>query len=629
MRFLGFYLGAFLAAFLLTLVLTPLVRELNRHLGMVDKPGARRINKIPIPRGGGLALFLGVIVTSSSFMFFGCASFFPPSAAVFLKLTALAATLVAVGYIDDKFGLKPVVKLLCQLLVALGAWGWAGVGFADVWPSLPWYLDCAITCFWIAGAINAFNLIDGLDGLASGIALIATIGICGTRFVSGLPQGLLPYFALAGGLLGFLRYNYNPASVFLGDSGSMFIGFALAVLPLCVHESNSLFVSVGVPLLAMGIPIFDTSLAILRRSVRHLLRREGVPEGNGEVMTADTDHLHHRILRAHGFNQRKAVWILYALAFFLTAAAFLNVAFASHEAGLWLITFTVCVVIACRDMARVEIFDFSLLLSNIARREDESPAKGVSRLAVPFYICLDLALIAAIYLFCVRVLQIDIASHGGRLSIVIRVAAMFVAVALSGTYVTVWSRALLSNFLRLALGCAAGALVGSFLVTLLPDTGGLDLAHLLAMTLLFGFLSFAALTLTRLARPIIRDVFFLIDARRIWDRKDVSRVLVYGSGLRYRAFRREMVRRTTANRRVIVGILDDNPLLLHHYIGSTKVMGSFKDAPSVINALNVDAVVIAFEATEDRVAEIVRELKPLGVKVSHFSFSETDVSLDY
>ena len=629
MRFLGFYLGAFLAAFLLTLVLTPLVRELNRHLGMVDKPGARRINKIPIPRGGGLALFLGVIVTSSSFMFFGCASFFPPSAAVFLKLTALAATLVAVGYIDDKFGLKPIVKLFCQLLVALGAWGWAGVGFADIWPQLPWYLDCALTCFWIAGAINAFNLIDGLDGLASGIALIATIGICGTRFVSGLPQGLLPYFAFAGGLLGFLRYNYNPASVFLGDSGSMFIGFALAVLPLCVHESNSLFVSVGVPLLAMGIPIFDTSLAILRRSVRHLLRREGVPEGNGEVMTADTDHLHHRILRAHGFNQRKAVLILYALAFFLTAAAFLNVAFASHEAGLWLITFTVCVVIACRDMARVEIFDFSLLLGNIARREDESPAKGVSRLAVPFYICLDLALIAAIYLFCVRVLQIDIASHGGRLSIVIRVAAMFVAVALSGTYVTVWSRALLSNFLRLALGCAAGALVGSFLVTLLPDTGGLDLAHLLAMTLLFGFLSFAALTLTRLARPIIRDVFFLIDARRIWDRKDVSRVLVYGSGLRYRAFRREMVRRTTANRRVIVGILDDNPLLLHHYIGSTKVMGSFKDAPSVINALNVDAVVIAFEATEDRVAEIVRELKPLGVKVSHFSFSETDVSLDY
>ncbi len=624
MRFLGFYFGAFLAAFLLTLVLTPLVRELNRALGMVDKPGARRINKVPIPRGGGLALFLGVSATTIGFVFLGCASFFPPSATVFLKITALATALVAVGYADDKFGLKPVVKLLCQLAVAFGAWAWAGVGFADLWPRLPWYLDCAITCFWIAGAINAFNLIDGLDGLASGLALVATVGMCGTRLFAGLSEGLLPYFALAGGLLGFLRYNYNPASVFLGDSGSMFIGFALAVLPLCVHESNSLFVSVGVPLLAMGIPIFDTSLAILRRSVRHLLRREGIQEGNGEVMTADTDHLHHRILRAHGFNQRKAVWILYAFAFFLTAAAFLNVAFASHEAGLWLITFTVCVVIVCRDMARVEIFDFSLLLNNIARREDEAADKGLSRLAVPFYIILDLVLLAAIDLFCLWVLKIDISAGGARFALVIRIAAMLALLAAVGTYVTIWSRALLSNFLRLALGCAAGAVVGSAIVTLVPNTG--DDAHVFAMTLLFALLSFAALTLVRMARPTVRDLFFLIDARRIQDRKDVSRVLVYGSGLRYRAFRREMVRRTTANRRVIVGILDDNPLLLHHYIGSTKVLGSFKDAPSVINALNVDALVIAFEATRGRVAEIVREVRPLGVKVSLFSFAETDVS---
>ena len=170
-----------------------------------------------------------------------------------LKMAILALATALLGLADDRFSLPPKLKLLGQLVIAFLVWWWADLGFNDLWPSLPKWLDCALTVFWITGAVNAFNLIDGLDGLASGIAFIATLGMAGGGFFVPEPPTTLFYFAFAGGLLGFLRYNYHPASVFLGDCGSMFIGFVVSTLPLVSHVPNSFLVSVGVPLLAMGV----------------------------------------------------------------------------------------------------------------------------------------------------------------------------------------------------------------------------------------------------------------------------------------------------------------------------------------------------------------------------------------
>ena len=221
--------------------------------------------------------------------------------AIVWRLIALSGAIVAVGLADDKFSLPPLVKLAGQVAVALGAFFWCGVGFRSVsfFSEIPAWLDCAMTVLWIVGAINAFNLIDGLDGLATGLALIASVGMGGSQAFIGSPQSMLVHCAFAGGCLAFLRYNFNPASVFLGDAGSMFIGFFLSTVPLLMKSGDSLFVSIGVPLLAMGVPIFDTSLAIIRRSIRAVLSREqnGSDEGNTHVMQADTEHLHHRILR--------------------------------------------------------------------------------------------------------------------------------------------------------------------------------------------------------------------------------------------------------------------------------------------------------------------------------------------
>ena len=613
--------AAFAVALALTLVLTPVVREMNRRLGMVDKPDPRRINKVPIPRGGGLAVFLSLALTTALAAAAGDGWMLSGSFERLLKLGALAAVLVAVGYADDKFGLGPKAKLAGQLTVAFFTWLWAGLGFHELWPSIPAWLDCAFTVFWIAGAINAFNLIDGLDGLAAGLALIATVGMASSLLFCGHSQGVLPYCVFAGALLGFLRYNYNPASVFLGDSGSMLIGFVLSVLPLCSQAPNSFLVSVGVPLLAMGVPIFDTSLAILRRSVRHLLRKEGAAAGNDRVMTADTDHIHHRILRAAGLNQRKAAWTLYFLAIFLVLVGLVGVSLKSRTAGLWLAAFVVAVVIAFRDMSRVELFDIGLLLDRAAHVPKESSMQGLARFAVPFYLFVDFLSLLAAYLFCCRSLRLPVEAAGFKGALVIRVVSTFACLVFFRTYVTVWSRAMVPNFVRLFLACCMGSVVGT--VVVYYSNQAASETPFAAMTTFYALLPFATLSFVRLARPVIRDLFFNLDCRRLVGRKDVSRILVYGTGLRYRAFRRDLVRSAASNSRVIVGLLDDNILIRNHYVGGCQVKGALDDAPAVINELNVDSVVVAFAADEKRLKEVVDVLRPCGVKVSLFSFSET------
>ena len=362
------YLAAFLAPLVVTLLATPIVREVNRRLGMVDKPDPRRINKVPIPRGGGVALVFGVLVPYLAFhLVTGRPWIQGLSDSQAYVLSFLAVAIALLGFADDRFSLPPKAKLLGQGVVAVLVWAWAGLGFRVLWPALPAGLDCLLTVFWIVGAVNAFNLIDGLDGLASGLALIAVVGMAGALFFMRNPQATLFYFALAGGLLGFLRYNYHPASVFLGDAGSMFLGFTVSTLPLASQVPNSFLVSVGVPLLAMGVPIFDTALAILRRSVRHLLARRlpGTDTKAGEVMTADADHLHHRILRAVGLNQRKAAWILYVCAASLVVTGLVAMLLKSHAAGLWLAALAVSAVVIFKD-AKIELFDASATVTGDA-----------------------------------------------------------------------------------------------------------------------------------------------------------------------------------------------------------------------------------------------------------------------
>ncbi len=617
----------FFAALALTLVLTPIVREINRRLGMVDKPDPRRINKVPIPRGGGAALFLGlfgsffvyVLATGSRWVGSGVGSHS-------LRFAALSTAVFLLGLADDKWNLPPKLKLLGQLAIAFFAWFWADLGFHTLWPAIPPVLDCAITMFWIVGAVNAFNLIDGLDGLASGIALIAVLGMAGALAFSGRPDQTMFHLAFAGALIGFLRYNYNPASVFLGDSGSMLIGFLVATLPLATQAANSFLVSVGVPLLAMGVPIFDTALAILRRSIRHLIFRRmstEVADGDSDkVMTADHDHLHHRILRSVGLNQRKAAWTLYLLTLGAVAIGLAGMALKSKSAGLWLFAFAAAAVIIFRDMARVELFDAGRLLSSYARDRSTAMRRRWARLAVPLLVAFDLLALTGAFFVMLYAMKIPVTKTGIRIGLPIRISTVFAALVFFRTYVTVWSRATAANFVWLFLACAAGSLAGSIGVYYAPQ---IEIPEIIGATLLYPLLCFVFLSTVRIFRPLVRGVFYTLDCSRLKARKDVSRILVYGAGLRYRSFRRELVRRTSANDRIVVGLLDDDILLRGQYIGGAKVLGTLMEAPEIVNRVNADAVVIACEVTDDWLKVIRETLAPTGVKITHFNFTEKEI----
>lgn len=608
------YAVTFLLALGFTLLLTPLVREMNRRLGMVDKPDARRINKVPIPRGGGFALFLGVVGAYAVMWAFSSFNFV--ASAAYGKLILLAAGIVLLGLVDDKFSLPSKVKLLGQVVIAALTWAWVGLGFRDLWPVIPVWLDGVITVFWIVGAVNAFNLIDGLDGLASGLALIATVGMAGALIFTGRPSATLFYFAFAGGLLGFLRYNYNPASVFLGDCGSMFIGFVLSALPLLSHEPNSYLVSVGVPLLAMGVPIFDTALAILRRTTRHWLNRGAA---GGRVMTADKDHLHHRILRAVGLNQRKAAWVLYSLAVLLVAVGFVGMALRSRSGGLWLLAITIAAIVIFKDIARIELFDIGQLINTVAHDHRVSTRRRIAYAAVPLWICFDVLVIALVYFIVLKSLSIDVSWTLVVNALPIRALAVFVFFVIFRVYRTVWSRAMMSNYLSLVGACVLGALLSSVVIYYCP---GLPSDDIVPLTFEFAALTILILGFGRLFRSIGRDVFYTVDRAQLRDGAAVSRVLVYGAGLRYRSFRRELVRRTSNCNRLIVGIIDDDLTLRGRYIGGIQVLGPLLQAPQIICETGADTVVIVCELAPDWL-EIVRQtLEPTGVKVTLFTLHE-------
>ena len=615
--------GCFLVAFALGYVLTPACRELARRLGMVDKPSARRINKTPIPRSGGLAIFLSASLTTFGYSVVTGAQLSPlfPNETLH-QLMVLSAALVVVGLLDDKFGLPPLVKLAGQVGVALGVFFWCDIGFRAI-PVLSWmppWLDCCFTLFWIVGAINAFNLIDGLDGLATGLALIAVIGMGGALFFIGYPKATLVYFIFAGAFLAFLRYNFHPASVFLGDTGSMYIGFVLSVLPLTLKSGDSLFVSLGVPLLAMGVPIFDTALAIVRRTLRAVLvrgRRDADDVGNAHVMQADTDHLHHRILRKF-LSQRKAAGALYGLAAFLVAVGFGGLALRDRAAGLFIVAFIVGVVIVVRDMRRIELWDAGRLLNNVVHDESHAMRRRRRVLSVPYYVCMDVLTLVLVYLFTTLAMGLKFNAYALHTALPLRVVPVFFCLIFFRAYATVWGRAVISNYIRLALAVFVGTMVGSAGIILFHYPH----LHLMAFSGLFFALSTLALASLRMLRPVLRDLFYSLDAGKLADDPATSRIVVYGAGLRYNMFRKELVRASAHNHRVIVGLIDDDVLLRGLYVGGIRVHGTLGQAKEIIRSLRADAVVVACVLTPERLAVARKAFAEAGVKVSVWSCAE-------
>ncbi|HEQ4680830.1 TPA: glycosyltransferase family 4 protein [Streptococcus pyogenes] len=307
------YVLVLIGALLMSLFLTPLVRFLAFRVGAVDNPNARRVNKVPMPTSGGLAIFMSFLVASLGLipiaskgaMFFGQTYF-----SYILPVVIGATVITLTGFLDDLYELSPKLKMFGILIGAVIVWAFTDFKFDSF--KIPFggpllvfgpFLTLFLTVLWIVSITNAINLIDGLDGLVSGVSIISLVTMAIVSYFF-LPQKdfflTLTILVLISAIAGFFPYNYHPAMIYLGDTGALFIGFMIGVLSL-QGLKNSTAVAVVTPVIILGVPIMDTIVAIIRRSL-----------SGQKFYEPDKMHLHHRLL-SMGFTHRGAVLVVYGI----------------------------------------------------------------------------------------------------------------------------------------------------------------------------------------------------------------------------------------------------------------------------------------------------------------------------
>jgi UDP-GlcNAc:undecaprenyl-phosphate GlcNAc-1-phosphate transferase len=309
------YLTAFVLALLLGLLLTTAAARVGRGLGALD-----HTREPPVPRSGGLAIVAAAVLSLSLLALV----FVPSRRLLAASLTELGPVylgvlaILALGLVDDVRTLRPAVKFGAEVLVAAGLWA-GGVRVGSIWlpagvVGLAPALSLLLTVFWVVLITNAFNLLDGIDGAAAGAAVFALLAMFMTSLTLGRPMEAILAVAVAGATLGFLPRNVAPARIFLGDVGSLFLGFVLATLSLKGATKGPTIVAIAIPVVAFALPLLDTTIAVSRRALR------GAP-----VFAGDREHLHHRLLDV-GFTPRQAAALIYAVSagFALASMLFLN-----------------------------------------------------------------------------------------------------------------------------------------------------------------------------------------------------------------------------------------------------------------------------------------------------------------
>jgi UDP-GlcNAc:undecaprenyl-phosphate GlcNAc-1-phosphate transferase len=315
----------FLASLITTIAFTPVVRLFADKYGIFDEPGHRKIHNNSVPSLGGIAIYFGLLASIMTI--------WNPESQIELYGIIIAGTIILlIGIADDVYGLSAMTKLFGQIIVSLilVSFGVKFVFATEATGSIVYLgvLGVPLTVFWMVGMMNAINLTDGLDGLAAGVSCIgaASLGIISVFYEIGIPTFLSA--AICGTSLGFLIFNFNPAKIFLGDSGAMLLGFFLGSITVLSATSRSSTMTLFIPILVLGVPIFDTGFAILRRFASGRC-----------IFAADQEHLHHRLV-SKGYTQKQAVLIIYGISVCLGVIAVL----VSHLTPI-AVMFTVIIVL--------------------------------------------------------------------------------------------------------------------------------------------------------------------------------------------------------------------------------------------------------------------------------------------
>ena len=365
---------AFLLAFITAFVITPYTIRLAKKVGAVDIPNDRRVNKKPMPRHGGLAVIAGFLVSviylviSASIE--GKINLLEDN--LNIKLLGILGGMLVLGivcYIDDVKDIKPLVKLAGQVAAAVivASSGVLIDNFTIPFKENSFVLNevfsFILTVGWIVGITNAINLIDGLDGLSSGITLISCLSLVVVFALNESPLiAIILITALAGAIVGFLPYNFNPAKTFIGDVGSNFMGFALAIISILGVAKTYTAIVLIAPIMILALPIFDTIWAIIRRIVKS--------KSIKGVFKADRGHLHHRLM-AKGYTQKQSVLILYGATATLGMTAIILLDSGIWKAASFALLVIAIVAIGYRDFVKLSVFKEAEIKKENRNKEGE------------------------------------------------------------------------------------------------------------------------------------------------------------------------------------------------------------------------------------------------------------------
>ena len=620
------YLILFIIAVIASLLLTPLVRLAAIRLRALDFPSERKVHHQPVPRLGGVSIFIAfnlVLIISCRFDFF----YFPPR---FLQdinyvwLFLAGATVFGMGTADDFRSLSPSHKLFFQIIAALmiSFTGYRIEGITFPFGTLDLGIwSVPVTVLWVVAITNSLNLLDGLDGLAAGTAFIASVAIfCIALFNENIGSALISLI-LAGVTLGFLKYNFHPASIFPGNSGAYYLGFMLSILSLHSNSKDTTTVIILIPVLLLGLPIMDTVLSMLRRLLKslHLVRTNGNGNHNKffildrcSIFRADRDHIHHRLLQL-GFNHSKAVIFLYAISLILGALAFSSVYFRNINQALLILAIGMASYVGIKKLKYSEIqvlrngallplFDTPLISQRILKT-----SLDLTFIAFSYYL--------AFFLRFEGPLEPAVKKYY-LATVPLVLAVKLLIFYLSGLYRGAWQYASVADLLRVAKAVVLACIAAGILLSVIPGFGVISWA---ALVIDFNLLFLMVLGL-RSSFRVLEHLHELADL-------EGKKVLIYGVGTNTLPALKEIIHNPRLNL-TPVGFIDDDEQNQGIQVDGYPVLGSLDSLESILQDHAIAEVIVSRnDIPMERLSRLAKICRSHRISLRRFQTQLEDVFL--
>ena len=612
-------------ALLLSMYFTYLLIFILPRIGFVDIPRGRHQHEKPIPRGGGIGIGLSFIITTfllAVFLKSNNQAGFEVAYDFLRKFILPAGIILITGVIDDRWELPSWLKLIFQIAAGVIIYfEGAGVQMIFSWKlSMP--LALIITVGWSILIIIAFNLIDGLDGIAAGLAVISSLLLAlWTLLIGGSAVMAIILLIFCGCCLGFLRYNFAPAKIFMGDTGSMFIGLFFAYMSMQYASKSVTMTTLLVPLAAVGVPMFDVMLAIWRRVFRKYIHK--IP--GTSIMQGDHDHLHHRILKETGTTRKTAV-VIYCIALLLLSFAILSTFMEANVPALFFVLMLLVIFVMIR-YSGIELFD---TLNSVAKGIKYPHRNIVLTIIHPL---VDGVLIFGSFLITRVVCKNFLPSQGNIIWIISHVSPLVLTLCFSRIYRTFWLRVGIIQYYRmirmLIIAGIGGYILNCILYVYYFDMPQNNAWHISGFYMIFLLLAMALI----LAERFIIHYYESFGCRRLFIRNQgknstLKRVLIYGGGLRCRIYITSQFCGLSNSQCTskIIGIIDDDAALKKLNVYGFDVLGSVAELDEIYAARPFDSIVVTFaEVTEGQLQTLRDFCKCHKVELKAFSCNEVDM----